>query len=274
MRFWKEPLVQFLGLGGVLFFAFSAFAPEVEPRRAEIIVDASRVQSLERSFEATWKRPPTASERQGLIEDFLTEEVFYREAQTLGLDEDDVVIRRRMRQKIEFLLQDGIAQALPEEDVLRAYFENNPARYSESSRVTFRQIYLGESSASEEQTNLLLARLNEADPPDTQTLGQRTMLPASLTSAATVEIDGLFGSGFGQQLLDLPKQGWVGPIRSGFGEHLIFVDDVIPSPTADFEDVRATVMQDFQYERQRTATKALVERLKQKYEIVVDEVVQ
>ena len=109
MRFWKEPLVQFLVIGGLLFVGYTVFAPEAEPPREQIVVGALRIQSLEQSFEATWKRPPTASERQGLIDDFLVEEVFYREAQNLGLDQDDIVIRRRMRQKMEFLLQDGLA---------------------------------------------------------------------------------------------------------------------------------------------------------------------
>ena len=254
-----------------MFAAYSAFAPEPEAPPEHIVIDALRIQSLEQSFEAAWKRPPTASEKQGLIDDFLIEEVFYREAQNLGLDRDDVVIRRRMRQKIEFLLQDGISRTVPPERELRAFFEKDSARYANPDRVSFRQVYLGDGNTTGEQADILLAQLNGGDPQETKNLGERTMLPETMTSAAASEIDATFGRGFGEQLLNLPTGNWSGPIRSGFGAHLILVEDVIPAPVVTFEQARSDIVRDFQYDQQRDATKALVERLKQNYEIIFDE---
>lgn len=272
MHFWKEPLFQFLFLGGVLFAAYSALAPEAEAPLERIVVDAARVRSLEQSFEAAWRRPPTSSERQGLIDDFLAEEVFYREAQKLGLDQDDVVIRRRMRQKMEFLLQEGLALATPPEDALRAFFEEDPQRYSAPGQLTFRQIYLGEGDANNAQAELLLVRLNAPGASEnTQDLGQRTMLPKRVASAALSEIDGIFGSGFGEQLLDLPTSRWMGPLQSGFGAHLILLEEIIPSPLVTFEDARTAVMRDFRFDQQRKTTAAVIERLRQQYDILFDE---
>ena len=271
MRFWKEPLVQFLVIGGLLFVGYTVFAPEAEPSREQIIVDALRVESLQQSFEATWKRPPTASERQGLIDDFLAEEVFYREAQNLGLDQDDIVIRRRMRQKMEFLLQDSLAQTSPQEDELRAFFEQDPSRYRGLDQITFRQVYLGDGNVAGVEASVLLARLNADDSTDTTDLGQRTMLPDRVELAGLPAIDGVFGVGFGQQLLELPTASWAGPVRSGFGAHLVIVDKIEQAPAPEFEEVRAEVERDYFYDQQIKATEAVVERLKQNYEIRLDD---
>lgn len=267
MRFWKEPLVQFLLIGGLLFVGYTAFAPEAEPPREQIVVDALRVQSLEQSFEATWKRPPTASERQGLIDDFLAEEVFYREAQNLGLDQDDIVIRRRMRQKMEFLLQDSLAQTSPQEDELRAFFKQEPSRYRGLDQITFRQVYLGDGNVAGVEASVLLVQLNADDSSDTTDLGQRTMLPDRVELAGLPAIDGAFGVGFGEQLLELPTASWTGPIQSGFGAHLVIVDQIKQAPPPDFDEVRAEVERDYLYDQQIKATEAVVERLKQNYEI-------
>lgn len=271
MRFWKEPLVQFLVIGGLLFVGYTVFAPEAEPPREQIVVGALRIQSLEQSFEATWKRPPTASERQGLIDDFLVEEVFYREAQKLGLDQDDIVIRRRMRQKMEFLLQDGLAQTPLQETDLRAFFEQDPSRYRGQDLITFRQVYLGDGSDADADATVLLAQLNADDVAGVTDLGQRTMLPDRVELAGLPAIDGVFGVGFGQQLIELPTASWVGPIRSGFGVHLVIVDKVEQAPLPIFEEARADVERDFQYDQQIKATEAVVERLKQNYDILLDD---
>jgi hypothetical protein len=118
-----------------LYLTYSLFAPPPEGPREQIVVDQPVVRSLEAAFEAVWKRPPTASERQGLINDHIAEEVLYREAQKLGLDQDDVVIRRRMRQKMQFLLEGSLALAPPDEATLRAFYEAEWERYSEPARV-------------------------------------------------------------------------------------------------------------------------------------------
>ena len=270
MRFWSEPLVQFLALGGVLYLAYTFFAPEPALPREEIVIDAPVLRSLEQSFEAAWKRPPSEDERQGLIDEFLIEEVFYREAQKLALDEDDVVIRRRMRQKMEFLLQDSLARIEPEEAALSTFFEENIDSYRASARVSFRQVFLGEGQGAADEAQALLAVLNSATPPDASELGQRTMLPVGQDAAPLREIDNTFGAGFGQSLLALPKGEWVGPVRSGFGLHLVAVSAVQDAPAPSFETAREAVLRDYMYVEQQNATEALVARLKQNYDIRIE----
>ncbi len=132
-----------------------------------------------------------------MIDDFLVEEVFYREAQNLGLDQDDIVIRRRMRQKMEFLLQDGLTQTPLQEADLRTLFEQDPSRYRGLDQIAFRQVYLGDGNVAGVEASVLLARLNADDSADTTDLGQRTMLPDRVELADLPAIDGVFGFGFG-----------------------------------------------------------------------------
>jgi len=273
MRLFREPLIQFLILGGGLFAAWTLLAPAPEAQRERIEVDPARIASLEQGFSAVWKRPPTGAERQGLIEDYLAEEVMYREAQKLGLDQDDVVIRRRMRQKMEFLLQESLATAPPDEDALRAFFDAGRERYRAPDRIGFRQVYLGDrqGEAAQAEWAALLDRLNSESPPDPASLGGGILLPSQMGPAAMQEIDRAFGEGFADRLKGQPAGRWSGPVRSGYGWHLVLIEAVEAGAEPDFDAVRAAVERDHAYETERKARSALIERLRQGYDIVVGE---
>jgi len=273
IRLFKEPLVQFLLLGAALSFAYALFAPQPEGPRERIVVDQPVVRRLEAAFEAVWKRPPTASERQGLINDHIAEEVLYREAQKLGLDQDDVVIRRRMRQKMEFLLEDSLALAPPDEAALRAFYEAEQERFSEPDRRSFQQLFLGARQGPEETARWqeLAVRLNGAKHAGLEQLGLPSLLPPNMESARSADIDRVFGDGFAKKIEGLESERWGGPITSSYGWHLVRIDTVIPGRQLSFETVRAQVERDFSYQRQQESEAALIERLKQKYEIVIEE---
>jgi len=273
MRLLREPLVQFLALGGALFVAWVYVAPPGQEPPARIVVDGAVLQSLEQGFAAVWKRPPSASERAGLIADYIAEEVLYREAQKLGLDQDDTVIRRRMRQKMEFLLQDSLALTRPDEATLKAFFEAERLRYRAPDRLTFRQVYLGEAAAAEDRADwsTLRVRLNGDEPLAPERLGEATLLPARMEAATPQEIDRVFGRGFAERLRDQPEGRWTEPLRSSYGWHLVALDELEPGAPVTFEQVRAEVERDYAYQREREAAAALIERLKQGYEIVIDE---
>ncbi len=272
-RVFKEPLVQFLLLGVGLYFTYSLFAPQPEVPREQIVVDQPVVRSLEAAFEAVWKRPPTASERQGLIDEHIAEEVLYREAQKLGLDQDDVVIRRRMRQKMQFLLQDALALAPPDEAALRAFYEAESERYEEPDRRSFHQLFLGTPQKSEEtgRWEALAVRLNGAELSDLEQLGEPSLLPPRMESSRPTEIDRVFGAGFAKRIEGLESGRWSGPVTSPYGWHLVRIDTVVPGGQPSFETVRAQVERDLAYQRKQEAEAALIERLRQQYEIVIEE---
>jgi hypothetical protein len=273
IRLFKEPLVQFLLLGVGLYFTYSLFAPQPEVPREQILIDQPVVRSLEAAFEAVWKRPPTASERQGLIDDHIAEEVLYREAQKLGLDQDDVVIRRRMRQKMQFLLQDTLALAPPDEAALRAFYEAESERYEEPDRRSFQQLYLGENPSPEEKAHweALAIQLNSTEAADLEQLGVPSLLPPRMEGVSPAEIDREFGAGFAKRIEELEAKHWSGPVASSYGWHLIWVEAIDLGGSLPFETARAQVERDFIYRRQQEAEAALIERLKQQYEIVIEE---
>ena len=142
-----EPLLHFLLLGALIFVAFKFISRETsEP--GKILITQGRIASLETAFSGTWRRPPTGSELEGLIRDYVREEVFAREAVALGLDKDDTIIRRRLRQKLEFISEDVAAQAEPTDDQLRAYLKEHPDTFRGDRRFTFSQVYLDPSGAA------------------------------------------------------------------------------------------------------------------------------
>jgi hypothetical protein len=273
MRFLGEPLVQFLVLGGVLFAAYSLFAPVDKAPTERIIIDRSVIDSLEAAFQATWQRAPTEIERRGLIDGHVAEELLYREAQKLDLDQDDVVIRRRMRQKMQFLLQDTLALAPPGEEALRAFYEAEQERYREPERLSFHQLFLGSSQGPEETArwDAMVVQLNGAERPNLEQLGTPNLLPLRMEAARPAEIDRVFGAEFIKRLEGLEPGRWSGPVSSSYGWHLVRIDTVIPSALLPFDKVRAQVERDFTYQRQQEAEAAMIERLKQQYEIVIEE---
>lgn len=275
-RILREPLLHFLLIGSVLFAAYSLFTPPAENRREAIIVDKATVESLEAAFESVWKRAPTQAERSGLIEDHLAEEVLYREARKLGLEQDDLVIRRRLRQKMEFLLQDSLNLAAPEEAELRSFYEAEKAKYREADRRSFRQIFLGSetSTAEASEWEALAVRLNGPEPPATEGLGAPSLLPEQMEMASAAVINRVFGRGFASKLDGLETGRWSGPVASAYGWHLIWLEAYRPGGQPSFEAVRNQVERDFGYQRELDAKKELVERLKQNYDIVIEEAAQ
>lgn len=270
-RLLKEPVLQFLILGGGLFVVYTLFAPAEAPPRDEIRIGAPRIESLASNFERTWRRRPTRDELDGLIEDYIAEEVFYREALKLGLDRDDLVVRRRMRQKMELLLSDALSAAPPDEAELRAYFDAQKVRYRRADRLTFRQVFLGQKPANASATWASLAQqLNGHPDMDFTSVGVPGMLPPGMERTTATEIAGVFGEAFAKALAELAPGHWSGPVESAYGWHLVRTDAAFPSAEPVFGDVRVEVARDVAYEREREARAELVERLKANYAISIE----
>ncbi len=275
-RLAKEPVLQFLILGGAFFITYATFAPPEAPPREEIVITAARVESLTANFERAWRRPPTEQEREGLIEDYLTEELMYREALKIGLDRDDLVVRRRMRQKVELLLGDALAAALPGEEALRAHYEAEKKDYRTPDRLSFQQVFLGPLNDAERPTEWddLVKRMNGDQQFDFASIGAPSLLPPAMNAASTRDIDRSFGADFSASLIDLPVGAWAGPVSSSYGRHLVRIETVSPGEIPSFEDVRETVSRDLQYQREREARDELIDRLKQSYDISIERAIQ
>ena len=137
----REPLLHFLLIGAVLFLAFE-WRGRTGPASNRIVITSGQIDSLTAGFARVWQRPPTDQELKGLLDDYVREEIATREATTMGLDRDDTVIRRRLRQKFEFLMDEAADAAPPTDDDLRRWMEKHPDRFQTEPEVAFRQIYM------------------------------------------------------------------------------------------------------------------------------------
>jgi hypothetical protein len=243
-RFLREPLVHFTAIGGLIFVAYAALNGPGEPAADVIVITPERIDQIAAEYESVWKRQPADDELTAMIEEDVREEVYYREAIALGLDRNDTLVRRRMRLKMEFLMDSSANVVDPVAGELEAYFAANEALYQQSPRLAFEQIYFGQN-ASPEIVASALGRLQSEPTTDLETLGQRTLLPAQLGLSSTEVVFGVFGKGFFEQLLELPVEQWVGPVESTYGVHIVRILDRLPSRTDPLEEVRKEVLRDW-----------------------------
>lgn len=265
-RILREPILHFALLAIGLFFYFQAVAqPEPGDLDEDVIeITTAEVAQLVEQYKQSWNRPPTRQELDGLIEARIREEVLVREALELGLDRGDGVIRNRLRQKMQFLT-DSAAQALtPEPSVLQAHLEANADRFEQPGRLGFEQVLLGANPSEAEVSQALAALQAGADP---LTLGVASMLPAQVPPSAPVQIDGGFGRGFAEALSDLPLNQWAGPVRSGFGPHLIRMTGQQPPRLPDLAEVEDKVLFDWRREQANALSQAQFQALLTAYEI-------
>jgi len=231
-------------VGSLIFIAFELSNNDQQTTNNVITVTTARILQLKSQFESTWKRPPTPTELDNLVEGHIRQEVYYRSALSLELDRNDSVVRRRMQQKMEFLIDTGAYLEEPSSTELNAYFSANNLTYHQSPRLAIKQIYMGKQ-ADPAKVSQALAALNAAQSVTPGTLGERTFLPFQLALSTPVIIDGVFGNGFFKQLLELKEENWAGPVVSSFGLHLVRIGDRMPGRTPALSEIRDLVLNDW-----------------------------
>lgn len=271
----REPLVHFLLGGTALFLLYGRVAGPGEEPPERIVVTEQRIATLAEGFARTWLRPPTRAELEGLVEDFVREEILYREALALGLDRDDLVVRRRMRQKMEFLNQDLVEPVEPSEAEMAAFLAANPEVFREPERLDLRQVFLDPQRSGagdvEERAASLLERLRREPELDRagDGLGDPTLLPARLEAATPEELAASFGAAFAEALAGVPSDGWSGPIASAYGLHLVRVDARRPARLPRLDEVRGAVEREWAAEQGRAADARFQRALRAGYEVEV-----
>lgn len=257
----NEPLVHFLVAGLLVFVAAGWRGSAVDPADRTITIDEARVNWLARQFQQTWQRPPGPAEIDALIRDYVMEEVYYREALRLGLDQDDLVIRRRLRSKMEFLAASQVETMVPDAAALQKWVDARPARYAGQARFSFDQVWIGSvaDDAVAASAPALLARLNRGEAPER--VGKAISLPAALDMADRVDIGRQFGDEFVAELAKMKPGVWTGPIASGFGFHLVRVRAAQVDARPKLADVRQQAENDWRADtlagRQARAYQAL-----------------
>ena len=276
-RLAKEPLFHFL-LIGLAIFAGNAWLSSAETPESDqtIVVGAGERAWMRTSFEKQWKRPPTTNELEGLTKEYVRETAFYREALEMGLDQDDTIVRRRLAQKLEFLVQDLIDVGEPTNEELDAYFEAHRADYRQPDLFTFTQAFVDpdkRGAETERHAVTVLEGLKETDDPTSgaKELGDPFMLQLYYPERTEADISKLFGGRFAQSVSNLSVGAWQGPVLSGYGMHLVYVHGREAFPEPAFADVRDRVADDWAAAKREELNAEYRDRLLEKYRIVVED---
>jgi parvulin-like peptidyl-prolyl isomerase len=273
-RLLREPLLHFLVIGAGLFLVYGLLNRGQSDAPREIVISEARVEALAGNFATVWMRPPTAVELKGLIDDYVAEEVYYREAVAMGLDQDDTVIRRRLRQKMEFISEDVAAATEPTEAQLQAYLEQHADKFALPATLTFQQVYLSPERRREAvraDAEKLLAELQAGrGPADPTEAGDATLLPATMEAASPQVIVNTFGEEFARQIDEAAVGQWSGPIESGFGLHLVKVSERVAGSAPSLAEIRPIVLREWQSEQRRALNESFLDTLRSKYEVRVE----
>ncbi len=269
-RVLREPLLHFSLIGVALFFIFGLVDDRMsgDPYN-KVVVSAGRIEQLENIFTKTWQRPPTADELKRLVDDFVLEEIYYRQAVAMGIDSDDTVIRRRLRQKLEFLTDDMAAADVPTDEELVAYLAENADAFLRDTTYTFEQLYINPEQPGadlERRIEEQLAALRAGN----ESSGDAGLLPSNFDATPARAVDGSFGLGFSESLDALPVGEWEGPIESGLGLHLIRIDTRIEGSLPDLDDIRPIVEREWANQKRLDTRQLINEQLLQDYDVVIE----
>ena len=276
-RLLREPLFQFLILGLLIYGGYAWLHSGDAPDNEETItVGAGELAWLRTSFEKRWKRTPTPAELNGLIDEYVRETVLYREALAMGLDRDDTIVRRRLAQKLEFLVQDLVEVSPPTEEELEAYFEAHREDYREPDLVTFSHVFVDPDRRGE-QTLQDAAAIREAleqleDPAQgAKKLGDPFMLQSYYPERNEAEISKLFGGEFAERVGELSEGVWHGPVLSGYGVHVVYVHSKQSFPQPSLAEVRERVLNNWTTAKRKELDDEYVARLREKYDVVIED---
>ncbi|NUQ72299.1 MAG: peptidyl-prolyl cis-trans isomerase [Polyangiaceae bacterium] len=269
LRNWiREPLVHFVFIGAVIFSAHAYLRP---PPRRQITVSADFIAGLRAEHRARTGAPPTAEETQGLIHRYIEEEVLHREALALGLDVGDIILRRRLVQKMQFLLDDEAASVEPSESELQSYLDANAERYRLPAVISFRHVFVSRDRRGEgaiaEAERLLDSLRGGAD---SGSLGDPFVQGSAWSRRTAKEIDAVFGAAFAEKAFAAKEGSWSGPIESSYGAHLVWVSERSEGRAPALSEVRARVRDDWRAERREEARKVAMDRLRARYQVVIE----
>jgi hypothetical protein len=266
----REPMLHFLLIGIALFAAYQWRAP-VDSDGRRIVITQGVVNHLVTQHVAARGREPSSTELNNLIESYIRDEILYRKGVKLGLDRDDIVVKRRVRQKIEMIAEEDASTGAPTDTDLSAYLVANPARFVQPAILTFEQVFIGESTSGPGVVHAV-ALTHEAlrKGADSEKLGKPTLLPHRMTRTPADLVARDFGASFAATLEKVPVGEWVGPIDSSFGAHYVRVSDRTPAVAPQLAAVRDHVVREWENERRQHARNDAYAKMRGEYQVSIE----
>jgi hypothetical protein len=278
MKLLKEPLFHFVIVGAILFAAQAWWnrGGEAVTEAVDVVaITEGDVRWLVETWRRQWLREPEPAEVKGMIADLVEEEILAREAIEMGLEQDDTVVRRRLAQKLSFLVEDTSRLVEPTEDELRAFHAAHADRFQTGATVSFTQAFFNPSARSDAEADAR-ATLVALDGNDAAAanLGDRLLVEGDFRDLDRVAIASIFGPEFADAVLALAPGSWSGPIASGYGQHLVFVSATSPAKAQPFDEVRDTVAAEWWREKEGAARRDYMALLRAKYPVEMDRAVR
>ncbi|PWJ34195.1 peptidyl-prolyl cis-trans isomerase [Sediminitomix flava] len=272
-KFWKEPLLHFALIGGLIFLVYQSIGLETDQAEDEIHVDSSDLKEMIAKWEMQWKRKPTSSEFQKLIDQFLQQEVFYREALKINLDHNDEIIRRRLAQKMQFLSNDFARMTEPTESELESYFKTHLEEYRLPAKYSLYQLtFTGDHRENPiKDAKELLSDLENLPFDEVEGKGDQLSFPFYYEKVSTYHLGRQLGEQFVRSIESVETEKWIGPVTSGLGMHLVFIKEKVEAPIPSLNQVKDDVLRDWRYEREKESAEEIYHLLKEQYKITVDE---
>ena len=271
----KEPLLQFFIIGALIYLAYGLFNQDIKEQENVIVITNGEIQWLEDNWVKTWNRPPSSDEREGLINQHVRQKVMYKTAMEMGLDKDDMIIERRMVQKLEFLTSDIMAPPEPQAGELEEFFRANQMEYMTPGAITITQIYFDPDKRDErtlsdaEKALVILKQRGEPKSPDTG-FGDVIMLQSYFPMISEIELSKLFGGEFANEVFSLKPGSWYGPQLSGYGTHLLYVHELREGTLPAFEEIADVMKVDWEKKKLEELNDLYEEGLLSRYEIIIE----
>jgi len=263
-----EPMVLFLLLGLLLFIIYQFVTDYYDQLNKRIVVTQGQIELLSESFSKTWNRQPTEQELNAQIENYIKDEVFYKEAVALGLDKSDVAVKRRLRQIME-LMMDDMAAVYPSEDQLKKYLSENPDKFRQDPVISFRHIYF--STENREDAVEILNKLKDTLPVDAGKFEGLALIPNEFSNESSRAVERLFGKPFTDALFELEAGAWEGPIESAYGYHLIYISQINEGYVPELSEIWDEVEREWAFERKTEIKEQQYQRIKENYNVRFEE---
>ena len=254
-----------------MLFGLVSILGEGKSAQDEIVITQTAQKHLADLFEITWQRKPNPEELKNLTAEHIKEEIYYREALALGLDGNDTIVRRRLRQKLEFMQEDLDSLAEPTEAALEAFFNERKDEYTTDYIVSFQQITIASTKLAQDSLDVrnALSELASGTPP--RALSRSILLPTAMKLETGKSVTNTFGGEFTAQIKQAKTGAWTGPLYSGFGTHLVNISLRKPAEPLAYKQARSRVVGDYTEHQRARAAQGYYEGLKRQYKITIDD---
>lgn len=265
----KEPLLHFLLLGIILYMASVLFSKEEQ--QGNILVTEGKIKQLTTLYKKTWQRSPTSEELNEIVQEYVLEQAAYREGVNLGLDKNDIVITRRVRQKLDFIAEENQERPEPTDNILTAYLEKNGEKFRREPTLSFKQIYLDPKHYDNVsiEANRLLINLQQSPNQDVTKLGERYLFKASYRQKNITKLQSTFGKEFTQRLENTQVGTWFGPVKSSFGLHLVYLDEKEAGKLPELAQIRSTVVREWENQLRNNSIEHYYDELLQRFDVII-----